>query len=181
MLIGLGEDMTPYEFEFTRLKVKVTRVTCKHGFPLFLIIFKTIYHRAFIFHMLMILIDTWPLLTLSYLGQGQKNHVCKKKWLSLIILRTVHHRALIFYIPFCLGKGLTSINFLFFRSRAKAMGHFYKKCFPLIFFRTIYHRAFILHMLIGLGKVMTPTDCEFTRSKGKVTRIIFVVANRFTF
>jgi len=29
MLIGLGDAMIPYEFGFTRLKVKVTRVTCK--------------------------------------------------------------------------------------------------------------------------------------------------------
>ena len=35
ILIGLGEDMAPFDFGFTRLKVKVTRVTCKkckHGF-----------------------------------------------------------------------------------------------------------------------------------------------------
>ena len=33
MLIGLGEDMTSIGFGFTRLKVKVTRVSCKkHAF-----------------------------------------------------------------------------------------------------------------------------------------------------
>jgi len=29
MLIGLGEAMTPFDFRFNRLKIKVTRVTCK--------------------------------------------------------------------------------------------------------------------------------------------------------
>jgi len=35
MLIGLGEEKNPIDFECTRLKVKVTGVTCKkckHGF-----------------------------------------------------------------------------------------------------------------------------------------------------
>ena len=29
MLIGLGKDMTPIDFRFTRMKVKVKRVICK--------------------------------------------------------------------------------------------------------------------------------------------------------
>ena len=29
LLIGLGEDMTPIDLEFTKLKVEVTWVTCK--------------------------------------------------------------------------------------------------------------------------------------------------------
>jgi len=30
MLIGIGGNMTPRDFGFTRLKVKVARVTCKN-------------------------------------------------------------------------------------------------------------------------------------------------------
>ena len=53
MLIGLGEAITPLDFGFTRIKVKVTRVNCKEIYTWFLlIILRTIYHIAFIFHML---------------------------------------------------------------------------------------------------------------------------------
>jgi len=51
MLIGLGKDMIPIDFGFTRSKVKVTRVLfVKQWFPL--IILRNIYHRAIIFHLL---------------------------------------------------------------------------------------------------------------------------------
>ena len=58
MLIGLVEDMTNIDFGFTRLKVKVTMVTCKKytWFPL--IILRTVYPRAFTFHMLIVLMET---------------------------------------------------------------------------------------------------------------------------
>ena len=53
MLIGLGKDKNPIDFGFTGSKVKVTRDTCKI-FKLFSahFIFRTNYHRAFIFYML---------------------------------------------------------------------------------------------------------------------------------
>jgi len=45
--------MTPYDFGFTMFKVKVTRVTCKNMYTcVLIIILRTIYHIAFIFHML---------------------------------------------------------------------------------------------------------------------------------
>ena len=53
MLIALREAMTTFDFGFTRLKVKVTRVTCKIMYTWFLlIILRTIHHIAFIFPML---------------------------------------------------------------------------------------------------------------------------------
>jgi len=56
MLISLGEDMTPIDLGFTRLKVKVTRfLFVKQWFPL--IILRNIYHRAIIFHILIGLCD----------------------------------------------------------------------------------------------------------------------------
>jgi len=54
MLIGVGGDMTPIDFGFTRLKVKVARVTCKNNWEkkhCFFIIMRIIYHRAVIFQM----------------------------------------------------------------------------------------------------------------------------------
>jgi len=66
----LVEDMNPIDFGFTRFEVKVTKVTCnecKIWFPL--IILRTVYHRAFIFHMLIGLCGDMTLLTLSLLGQ----------------------------------------------------------------------------------------------------------------
>jgi len=50
MLIGLGKGKTFIDFRFKRSKVKVTWVTCIKKF--LLIILRTIYLRAFIFHML---------------------------------------------------------------------------------------------------------------------------------
>jgi len=53
VLIALREAIIPFDFGFTRLKVKVTRVTCKIMYTWFLlIILKTIHHIAFICHML---------------------------------------------------------------------------------------------------------------------------------
>jgi len=43
-----------------------------------------------------------------------------KYWFSLIIMRTVYHRGFIFHMRIGLGKGLTSINFVFFRSRSRS-------------------------------------------------------------
>jgi len=52
MLIGPGEGLTPFDIMFFRSRIKVTRVTFvkKKWFPL--IFLRTIYHRAFIFHVL---------------------------------------------------------------------------------------------------------------------------------
>jgi len=47
--IGFGRGMTPIDIELIRSKVKVRRTTLKKGLPL--IILKIVYHRAFIFHM----------------------------------------------------------------------------------------------------------------------------------
>jgi len=53
MLIGIGGDMTPFDFEFTRSKSKVTRFTfVKKNMLTWFLLLKTVYHRAFIFHML---------------------------------------------------------------------------------------------------------------------------------
>ena len=49
MLVGLSEDINPFDIKFTVSKVNVTRVTCvirvvsAHYL-------ETYYHRAFIFH-----------------------------------------------------------------------------------------------------------------------------------
>jgi len=51
MLIGLGRDMTHIDTELIRSKVKVRRITFVKKWFL-LIILRTVYHRAFIFHML---------------------------------------------------------------------------------------------------------------------------------
>jgi len=66
VLIGFGEDTSIY-LEFTKSKVKVTRVTCKNGFH-------SLYWELFItefsyFSCLLVLVRTWPLLTLDSLGQ----------------------------------------------------------------------------------------------------------------
>jgi len=57
VLIGLSGDKTPTDFGITRSKGKVSRVTfkkkCKDGF--LLIALRTVYHKAFIFHMLIVL------------------------------------------------------------------------------------------------------------------------------
>ena len=46
-------DMTSIDFRFTGSKVKVTRITCYTMYKEFsLIILRTIYHRAFIVHVL---------------------------------------------------------------------------------------------------------------------------------
>jgi len=51
MLVGLDGNMTPIDIEVIREKVKVRRITfVKKWFPL--IILRTVYHRGFIFHML---------------------------------------------------------------------------------------------------------------------------------
>ena len=56
VLIGFGDSIAHYDFGFTRLKVKVTNVTRKNMYICFLlIILRTIYHIAFIFHMLIVL------------------------------------------------------------------------------------------------------------------------------
>jgi len=47
MLIGFGDDMTPYDFEFTMSKVKVTLFLCK---TMVFIPCLENYLRAFIFH-----------------------------------------------------------------------------------------------------------------------------------
>jgi len=50
-LIGLHEDMAPFDIEVIRPKVKVRLITFVIK-VFFLNILRTIYHRAFIFHML---------------------------------------------------------------------------------------------------------------------------------
>ena len=63
--------------------------------------------------------------------------------------------------------GLTSIDFVFLRSKVKVTKVICKKWFPLILLRTIYYRAFICNVLIGLSEDKTPIDFGFTKSKGK--------------
>jgi len=73
MLIRLGENKTSIDFRFTRSKVKATMVTfVKKWFPLIILTIK--YHRAFIFHMIMMRLLIIESLDL---GQGHKCYLLK--------------------------------------------------------------------------------------------------------
>jgi len=153
MLISLSEDMTPIEFGFTRLKVKVTRVTCKNANMVFGFYIENYLSQSFhISHADGVYRDNTPIELSNWVkGHVQKYHFCKKMF-SLIIFITVYHKGFIFYMLFSLGEGLTLVDFGFFKSRVKVtMVTFVKNGFQS-FLRTIYHRAYICNILIALSK-----------------------------
>ena len=55
MLVGLSEDKTPFDFDFIRSMVKVTSVPLKNV-NILLLILRPVYHRAFIYLMLIVLL-----------------------------------------------------------------------------------------------------------------------------
>ena len=68
-----------------------------------------------------------------------------------------------------LGEGLTSIDFVFFRSKVKDTKVFFCKKMVSTHFLENYlshafHRAFICNVLIGLSEDKTHNDFGFTRS-----------------
>jgi len=90
-------------------------------------------------------------------------------------LRTVYHRDFTFLILIGLVAGLTSVDFVFLRSKVNVTKvTFVKILLLLIFLRTIYHRAFMCDVL---SEDKSPIDLGFTRSKGKVTKVTFVKNN----
>ena len=159
-LIGLGKAMTPFYFRFTRLKVKGTRITFKNMYTWFLfVILRTIYHKAFIFHMLIGLDRDLTHIDIGVIRSKVKVRriTFVKIWFSLIILKTVYHRGFIFYMLDGLGEGLTSTYFLFFRSKVNITKiNFVKKCFLLILLVNSYHKAVICNVLVGLGEDKSP-------------------------
>jgi len=72
----------------------------------------------FIFHMLICLNRDMTHIDIEVKGQGQKDHFCKN-WFYLIMLRTVYHRGFTFHMFIGLVEGLTSMDFVFFRSKIK--------------------------------------------------------------
>jgi len=69
------------------------------------IILRTIYHSAFIFHMLIGLDGNMTPINIDLIRSKVKvkNHFCKK-WFPFIILRTVYCRAFIFHMLIGLGE-----------------------------------------------------------------------------
>jgi len=104
--------MTPIDSSaFTRLNVKVSRVTCKNvnmGFADCLSI------RAFVLHRLINIDRDMPPIGIGLIrSEGQKDHFCKEMDSPyLIFLRTVYHRSFIFYVLIGFSEGLTPINFV---------------------------------------------------------------------
>jgi len=122
MLIGLDEDMNPTDFEFTRSKVKVTRVLfVKHS--ILLIILRNIYHRAIIFHMLIGFGDSMDHYDFGFIRLKVKvTNVTRKSMyicFLLIILRTICHIAFIFHMLIVLDRDMTHIDIEFIRSKIK--------------------------------------------------------------
>jgi len=125
VLIATSKGKNRIDFGFTRSKVKVTMVTCKNNVNMFLlIIFRTVYPRAFIFYMLIGLVEGMIPLIFKFTRSTDKVtrvtfvKVCKH---LLFILRTLDHRAFLFHI--LIGRSENTIPNVHYVKGQGYMGH----------------------------------------------------------
>jgi len=149
---------------------------CKNKIRCFpFIILQTIFHRAFIFHMLFGLVEDMTTIDFRYTRSKAKvtRVLFVKQWFAhylekIFITKLLNSTCwLILVMPW---------PFWFWIQRPRSQGSLKNMytCFLINILRTIYHIAFIFHMLIGLDRDMTHIDIEVIRSKVKVRRITFV-------
>jgi len=91
----------------------------KKWFPL--IVWRTIYHRDFIFYLLISLGEDMAPIDSGFTRSKVKvtRVLFVKQWFLLIILKNIYHRAIIFHILIGLGDVMTPYNFGFTRLKVK--------------------------------------------------------------
>ena len=121
MLIGLSEAMPLFDFGFTRLKVKVTRVTCKKCTHGVCSLSWEILVTALIFYMLMGLDRDMTHIDIEVIRSNVKVRriTFVKQWFPLFILRNIYHRAVILLMLIGLGKAMSPFGFGFTRLRVQ--------------------------------------------------------------
>ena len=112
--------LPPFEEEgsycFANVGLSVVQLQIK-WFPI--VVLKTIYHRAFIFHILIGLGKDKTRTDFGFTNSRTHGSLLLKKWFPFIFLRTIYHRAFISHMLIGLGEYITCIDFGFTRSKVK--------------------------------------------------------------